>query len=486
MRNASADAPFLFILVQPEGKSGTERIDASDLVLDFEFEDSEKKADQLKLQVDNWDLSNFDDPIWKPGNIIIATWGYPGKMAPARECVIQKVEGSIALTITAQSKAVLMNKETKSKTYENTRRSEIVHAIAKDYGYGDAQRDIEETETVYEGITQARATDAQFIKRLADAEGFEFYIDHTGFNWHARRLGKKPLRVLQYYLPPDVGDILSFNVENDVFAKPGKVTTKGRDPLTKKDVGGEGSNSTTDRDALNPLVEIIDPATGASSFRTNIANTDTKPTTETSAAQAKKEADGAYKRSVQTTVKLTLELVGDPLIAAKTVLDIRGISKRLSGLYYVNEAKHKINSSGYKLTIKCSTDGTNGHSENLLNEGGGASGVPATLEACKARFAQLQDEVKSLVTSKGGVWEGYGKPITPDSVAKDPEVQRKGTELTIVNDRCKNLAAAQSKAKQNEGKADDVDTGALTEKIDPSTGAISYHSEGGQPSKETK
>lgn len=484
--SGSVETPFFYVLVQPEGKTTADRIDATDLITSFEYEDSEKKADQLKLTVDNWDLSNFDDPVWKPGNKLIVCWGYTGKMAPSRECIIQKVEGSIQLTITAQSKAVLMNKEVKSKTYENTRRSEIVHAIAKDYGYGDDARDIEDTETMHETITQARATDAQFIKRLADLEHFEFYIDHTGFNWHSRRLGKKPLRVLQYYLPPDVGDILSFNVENDIFAKPGKVTTKGRDPLTKKDVGGSGSNAETDRDALNPLVEVIDPATGQATFRTNTANSETKPTTATSDKQAKKEADGAYKRSVATTVKLTLELVGDPLIAAKTVLDIRGISKRLSGLYYVNEAKHKIDSGGYKLTIKCSTDGTNGHSENLLNEGGGSAGVPATLEACKARRTALEDEVRALIKSKGGVWAKFGDKITPESVANDPEVKRKGTELTIVDDRCRNLAAAQSKAKPNEGKGDGTDPNALTEKVDPQTGAISYHSQGGQPSKDTK
>lgn len=485
-----ADAPFVYVLVQPEGKTESQRVDMSDQILSFEFEDNEKKTDELKLVIDNWDLSNFDDPVWRPGNKIFVTWGYPGRMAPTRECWIQKVTGSIQITVTAQSKGMLMNKEVRNKTFENTRRSEIVHALAKTYGFGDDQRDIEETEQLYESVVQARSTDAQFIKRLADLEHFEFYIDHTGFHWHSRRVGKKPLKLLQYYLPPDVGDIITFDVDNDIFAKPGKVTTKGRDPIKKKDVGGEGSNAATERDALNPVVEVIDPATGAATFRTNTASSDVKPTTSTSDAQAKKEADGAYKKSVQTTVKLTLDLVGDPLIAAKTVLDIRGISKRLSGLYYVNEAKHEISSSGYKLKIKCSTDGTNGHSENLLNEGGGSAGMPATLEACKSRFNALVEETKSLVSSKGGSWSGFGNPVTPESVANDADVKRKGDELRVVDQRCKNLAAAQSKAKQNDGKADNVDTDALTpkERVDPATGQTftSYHPEGGQPAKDSK
>ena len=57
----------------------------------MEYQDSEKKADQLKLTVDNWDLSNFDNPVWRAGNKVTITWGYPGRMSPVRECVIQKV-----------------------------------------------------------------------------------------------------------------------------------------------------------------------------------------------------------------------------------------------------------------------------------------------------------------------------------------------------------------------------------------------------------
>jgi phage protein D len=368
--------PIFYILIQPEGKGEAARIDATDSITALEFEDDEKKTDILKLTVDNWDLSNFDTPIWKPGNTVIATWGYPGRMAPQRECIIQKISGSTVITVEAQAKACLMNKVTKSKTFENTRRSEVVHAIAKEYGYGDDQRDIEDTETTYETIMQARQSDAQFIKSLADKEHFEFFIDFDGFHWHPRRLGQKPLRVLQYYLPPDVGDILSFNVDNDIFKKPAQVLAKGRDPLAKKDIGGEGSNAATKRESLSPVVEMIDPATGASTLQTKIASSDTHPTTETSDAAAKKSADGAFKRSVQTTVKLSIDMVGDPGIVAKTVMDVRGISKRLSGLYYVNSANHKIDSGGYKLSLKCTTDGTKGHSENLLDVGKTAAKVP--------------------------------------------------------------------------------------------------------------
>ena len=100
--------PVYFVRVKPEG-SNSERVDLSERVLAFSFEDSEKKADKLVLTVDNWDLSNFDDPVWKKGNILEVSWGYPGEMAPAREVVIQKVTGFQTLSVAGHAKSVLMN-----------------------------------------------------------------------------------------------------------------------------------------------------------------------------------------------------------------------------------------------------------------------------------------------------------------------------------------------------------------------------------------
>lgn len=352
--------PIFYVLVQPQGKTEKDRIDTTDSVLSFEFEEDEKKTDQLKLTIDNWDLSHFDNPIWRQGNIVIVTWGYPGKMAPKRECVIQKVEGSLQITVTAQSRAILMNKDVKVRTFENVKRSDVVTKIAKEYGLTPDQIFVDETATTFEHIAQTRESDAQLIKRLATAEHFEFYWDFSGLHFHPRRMGQKPLRVLQYYLPPDVGDIISFNVESDPFAKPTTVTTKGRDPVKKSDVTGKGSDADTNRIAL------VAPDTGIVTFKANTDQKTVVPTTETSSTQAKKEADGQFKRASQVNVKLAIEMVGDPFVIAKSVIDVRGISKKLSGLYYINAASHKIDSGGYHLSLKTTTDGTHGHTQDLL------------------------------------------------------------------------------------------------------------------------
>lgn len=414
--------------------------DLTESITTFEFEEDEKKADQLTLTIKNEDLSYFDSPLFEKGTTLHVGWGYAGALAPTREVVVQKVTGARMLKVVAQSKSVLMNKLTRVRTFENKTRSEVARIIAAENGYGPSLQDIDESGGgTHEGVTmtprlarattalkaaksdlaysliatdggpavgettgadaayhigmarrvrlaqaeydaayaearkltaapippsrhavlsQAAQTDAQFLKRLADQEGFEFYVDFDGFHFHKRRFKQRPVRVLQYFLPPDVGDIVDFDVENDVTAKPGAVNVKGRDPLTKKSIDAKADNASSKRDTLAPFIEV-DGVTGVKTAKMRIvAAEETRTTTETDPKAAKAEADAIFRRTQQTAVQLTLKLVGDPYLVAKTVVEVRGLGKRLSGKYYIASLKHTISGSGYSISAKTKTDGT--------------------------------------------------------------------------------------------------------------------------------
>ena len=349
--------PTFFVKVAPEG-AGVEHVDLSERVLSFVYEDSEKKADKLVLSVDNWDLSNFDDPVWKKGNLLEVSWGYPGDMTPARQVVIQKVTGFQTLNVEGHAKSVLMNKVARCRTFENVRRSDVVKQLALENGYGADLQDVEDTEHVLPVVTQARMTDAQLLRRLADREGFEFYVDFDGLHFHQRRLGQKPIRALRWYTAPEVGEVLSLNIENDVTAKPGAVSVRGRDPIAKTDIDQHGTNAETKRDSLAPVIELVDPETGATRLERRNVSEAVHSTAEHSDGTAKREADARYRKAQHSTVELKATVLGDPSLLAKTVVELQGISQRLSGKYYVKEAKHKIDGSGYTVELRCLRDGT--------------------------------------------------------------------------------------------------------------------------------
>jgi uncharacterized protein len=351
--------PVFYVKVHPEG-GGAERVDLSERVLSFSFEDSEKKADKLVLTVDNWDLRNFDDSVWRKGNILEVAWGYPGEMAPAREVVIQKVTGFQTLNVEGHAKSVLMNKTVRCRNFENMSRADAARKVATENGYGSSLQDIEDTEAILPVITQARLTDAQFLKRLADREGFQFYVDFDGLHFHQRRLGQRPVRVLRWYTPPEVGEVVSINIENDVTAKPGAVRMRGRDPMTRRDIDERGTNASTPRDTLAPTIEMVDPETGSTRLERRNVSEDVRPTAEASSATAKREAHARYRAAQQTHVELTASVLGDPSLLAKTVVEFQGLGQRLSGKYYLKEARHRIDGSGYLVELKCLRDG---HSE---------------------------------------------------------------------------------------------------------------------------
>ena len=400
---SSRSEPVIYVSLLRADKSPEALAEASAVltnrVLALEYQDSEKKTDVCKITLNNHDLTLFDSGLFEKGTLLEVSWGYLGNMSPPRRVSVTKVTGSLDLTIEAQDQGCLLHKVKRTVTYENMTRSAAVKQVAADNGFDqEAFLFIDDTEVVFPSIQQTAMTDAQFLKKLADLEGFEFYVDFDGFHWHRRRTGQRPLRAFTYYLPPDVGDIVSFAVDNDVTAKPGKVTVVGRSSLDKKDITQSADATTTARTTTATQAELtnkpapvtavlkVDPRTGETSTvypaaatppLTNPGSSEVRPSNVKSDAEAKREAAGVFTRTQQTAVQLTLNIVGDPAMLAKSIVSVAGLGQRLSGNYYLTEVTHKIGSSGYTCTLKGKSDGTN------KGSGGLGKGKPNTKEAPK-------------------------------------------------------------------------------------------------------
>lgn len=433
--------PSIYVAVRPPGSQMNMRLDVSNVVETFEYVDSESKADTLKLTIKNDDLEAFDNPIWKKGNLLLVQWGYPGAMAPARECVIEKVTGFAKLSIEAHALSMLMNRATKCRTWENVTRSEVAAKIAGEWGYGADMQHIEATTQRFEVLSQGRVSDAAFLKRLANKQGFVFFLDFDGLHFHSRQMQQPTHRVLTYFTDPGRGDVKEIQIENDITAKPAAVLVQGRDPERKEPVNilaaiveaAEAVVATQripvdlqgqPRSGLAPIPEIITaesagnpalPATpvppppprppGAHHLETRqgedgrlrdvwvdaylneissspprepgIVARDVisaEPTSEVGEG-ARVEAQARQDRVQQTTVKMTMKIVGDPTMLAKTVVEVRGIGRRLSGPYYVTEVKHTIG-DGYTCELKMRSDGTQGYQSPDFPE-------PAAREHCR-------------------------------------------------------------------------------------------------------
>lgn len=400
------DGPTIRVSIAPEGKPKV-RLDESHRVEALDFEDNDSKADKLTLTVENGDLRNLDDPLWRKGGIVIWQWGYEGNFSLPREAVIQKVTGFTKLKVECLAKSILMHKDKRARKWTGLKRSQVAEKIADEWGYDAQHRDIEDTAVVCDTIHQAGLTDAQFLTRLARKEGFQFYVDHTGMHFHRRRFDGKPKRVLHWYGDPGQGDVLAEpEIENDITVRPGKVTVKARDPLKRTTVTGTGSTTDTRHTSLASTVEVIDEKTSTTT-RKNIVSTSTVPGTASNQAAAKRQADGKFLASSALVVKLKAPIIGDPQMSAKTLVEWRGLGKRQSGNYYLRQVTTNVAAGNARQTVFCLRNGT-------AEYGGPRSG------------GKLNSQKGAAKTAKGSA------PAGTDKAALQVEVinSREGTTTT--------------------------------------------------------
>lgn len=387
------ETPRVFIRAAPSGNGGEAlRVDLAARFRSLQYDDEERRADKCTIELDNYDLALYDDPAFKKGMELEIAWGYAGNMAPTRTVIVTRIKGGLIVRVEANARSLLLNTVTRNRRFEHMTRSQIIQQIAGEAGYTDATvLDIEETPVVYESVQQARLTDAQFIRRLANLEGFQFYVDQSGFHWHRRRLDQTPAKTLVWFTDRS-GTITDFDVENDITARPtpGRTRLRGRDSLARSDIDA-GADDATDagRPTLSPVREVIDPESGRARIEASVAAEETLPTSAADATTAGREAAGRFRRQEQTAVRLNLTCIGDPGLLAKTVVDVQGLGQRMSQRYYVKKASTKIDGSGYMTSLTTISDGSGGHSTSstlargleLLDPGPATSGRPNTAAA---------------------------------------------------------------------------------------------------------
>ena len=185
-QDRSAPGVRLTLLRDERAPSG-EPLDLAGRLIGFTYEDAERKADQVSLQLDNFDLSLFDREDLAGGATLEVSWGYPGNMAPPRRVVVRSLKGFGTLTLEGRATTVLLDRESRTRAWENKSRADIARAIAEEHGFEGGFVDVEDTGEVFDVINQTAETDARFLRRLASREEFAFYVDDGGLHFHTRR-----------------------------------------------------------------------------------------------------------------------------------------------------------------------------------------------------------------------------------------------------------------------------------------------------------
>lgn len=235
-----------------------------------------------------------------------------------------------------------------TRNWSNARDSDAVRSIASFY---NLQTSIENTMEQRPQIEQNQESDFEFIKKLADSNHYELFVD-------ARR-------VLHFHPPHDKSDavvrlawgegLVSFKPEANLARQVSKVEVFGWDPKRKEKFVGV---------AQAGQESGLDPKSRSAGQRLNafVRDPSRQPVLRIrqpvfTQAEADQRAKAIFNERAKEFLTGEAESVGLPEIRPDRNVFLDKLGDPFSKTYYVQQATHKIDAGGYRTRFKVKETG---------------------------------------------------------------------------------------------------------------------------------
>ena len=283
-------------------------------------------SDTLSIELDDRDCA-FEIP--PRGAELIVSMGYKD-LYPMGRFIMDEVEIKCppqTLILTARATNASLDqigafKSLRTQSWEKQTLTGIIQTIAKRYGL-TASISNDYKQIRIDHIDQTEESDSAFIQRLASDYGAAVKIAGGKLLFIEPLSGKFPDGTPMPEI--EITDITSYRMRISDRGKYEKITAKyyDFDTAEEKEVSvGTGSPSYSIRE------------------------------TYTSADRARAVAKAKLRETTIGTHTLTIDMVGNPLIGAESLITVSGIREDACGLWVVKTAKHTLSSSGYKTQIE--------------------------------------------------------------------------------------------------------------------------------------
>ena len=249
--------------------------------------------------------------------------------------------GSPELNIAGYDHGFPMTIGKNSRTWKDYRDSDAVREIAS---FNNLQSKIETTADVQKQIEQNQQGDWEFIKKLAEQNHFEVYIDERRVLHFARPNDDATAAVK---LPYGQG-LLSFKPEANLAGQVSKVEVYGWDPKRKERILGvarAGEESGRQGRSAGELLKTL------------VRDPDKEPTLRFrlpvfTQAEAEKRAKAALNETAKKFLTGDAEAIGLPDLRPDRNVSLDGLGESFSKTYYIQQATHKIDGNGYRTRFK--------------------------------------------------------------------------------------------------------------------------------------
>lgn len=292
----------------------------------------------------------LDDPSISPGTEIGITFGYASK--PGKQSLIKgKIKGinsgfvttgPSTLTLEGYDYSHDMQKKNEEKLiYKDMTYSDLVSKITTENNL--KPKKIDETKIKQDIIRRKHnEKDYDFVRRLANLLGFEFFI--RGDELYFREPKDKEKGNVTFTLH---NNLLNFSPRMTTANLANEVQVHAYNKEKKEPILGTANiKEITSGIGISDLDQIM-AKSNSNKVQIRLEGKVVKDEKE-----AKAIAMAELKKRNQTLIEGTLECIGDPQLRPGMTVNIEKVGKRFSGAYYVKSAKHSIGDSGYKTTLE--------------------------------------------------------------------------------------------------------------------------------------
>lgn len=233
-----------------------------------------------------------------------------------------------------------------SRTWKKARDSDAAHEIAS---FNNLDAAIEDSAEEHPQLEQNQEADWEFLKKLAERNHFELYVDEKKTLHFAKPKDKAGAVVTLLYGQ----GLLSFKPEANLASQVYNVEVHGWDPRTKKAIVGKATAG--EESGLNGK-------SAGQRLAAFVRDPSKRPTLQLrqpvfTQAEANARAKAALNERAKQFLTGEAEVIGLPEVRPDRNVELKNLGKDFSKTYYVHEAVHKIDANGYRTRFKVKETG---------------------------------------------------------------------------------------------------------------------------------
>jgi phage protein D len=307
-------------------------------------------ADAFNFSVNNpYDPSNNEFKWLSGGNFevgknVTIKMGYGSNLEMMILGIITAIKysfpagGASQIEVSGYDLSHLMMKGKKSGSWDKKKDSDVISTIASSYGLSPSE--VQDSVITQPKIKQDKESDFDFVKKLADRNGFEFFVFEKQLCFRPPEIKSESVVNLQWGKT-----LISFAPEINIAEQVTDVKVIGWDPSSKKEIIGKASKGDEEKKQGKSSGSEV----ASKVYKEEVVEEIRKPVYNQS--DADKLAKAALSKLSEGLVKGSGESIGLPILKPGMNIFLGGLGANFSRPYYMEKTTHSIGTSGYKTTF---------------------------------------------------------------------------------------------------------------------------------------